>query len=95
MGSKPDNKGISANTGYLPNHRNQRRGNKLSYLLLGIAVAAAFTALIHLIIAIRACAVGRGFDGFGSQFYYTGVISVGIVLTVWLGPLALAGIGLL
>jgi hypothetical protein len=67
----------------------------MSYLLLGIAIAAAFTALIHLIIAFRCVAFGRGFDGFGSQIYYTVVISVGIVLAIWLGPIALAGIGLL
>jgi hypothetical protein len=67
----------------------------MSYLLLGIAVAAAFTALVHLILAIRAVAFGGGFDGFGAQFYYTGVIAVSVVLAIWLGPLALAGIGLL
>lgn len=67
----------------------------MSYLFLGIAVAAAFTALIHLILAVRAVAFGSGFSSFGSQFYYTGVIAVSVVLAVWLGPLALAGIGLL
>lgn len=67
----------------------------MSYLFLGIAIAAAFTALVHLILAVRAVTFGRGFDSFGSQFYYTGVIAVSIVLAVWLGPLALTGIGLL
>lgn len=67
----------------------------MSYLLLGIAIAAAFTALIHLILAVRVVAFGRGFDGFGPQIYYTVVIAVSVVLTVWLGPIALTGIGLL
>ena len=67
----------------------------MSYLILGIAVAAAFTALIHLIIAVRVVAFGRGFNTFGAQIYYTVVIALSVVLAVWLGPLALAGIGLL
>jgi len=67
----------------------------MSYLLLGIAVAAAFTALIYLVLGLRAVAFGRGFENIATQLYYTAVISVGIVLTLWLGPLALAGIGLL
>lgn len=67
----------------------------MSYLLLGIAVAAAFIALAHLILAIRVLAFGNGFDGFASFTYYTVVISACVVLAIWLGPLALAGIGLL
>lgn len=67
----------------------------MSYLLLGIAISAAFIALAHLILAVRVLAFGKGFDGFVSFGYYTVVIAAGIVVAVWLGPLALAGIGLL
>lgn len=67
----------------------------MSYLFIGIAIAAALNALFHLIIAIRAVTVGSGFSGFASQFYYIGVIALGIVLALWLGPIGLAGIGLL
>lgn len=67
----------------------------MSYLILGIAIAAAFTALIHLILAVRVVAFGRGFNSFGAQIYYTVVIAGSIVLAVWLGPIALTGLGLL
>jgi hypothetical protein len=67
----------------------------MSYLFLGIAVASSFIALAHLILAVRVLAFGRGFDGFASFTYYTVVISGCIVLAVWLGPLALTGLGFL
>lgn len=67
----------------------------MSYLLLGIAIAAAFTALIYFTLAVRAVAFGRGFDGLVTQIFYTVVIAGSVVLAVWLGPIALAGIGLL
>lgn len=67
----------------------------MSYLLLGIAIAAAFTALMYFTLAVRAVAFGSGFSGLAAQLWYTVVIAGSVVLAVWLGPIALAGIGLL
>lgn len=67
----------------------------MSYLILGIAIACATTSLLYLILALRAVLFGNGFSGFGTQIFYTVVIALGAVLAIWLGPLALAGIGLL
>lgn len=67
----------------------------MSYVLLGIAIVAAFFALMYLILGLRAVLFGTGFETLGTVFVYALVISVGTVVALWLGPIGLAGIGLL
>jgi len=67
----------------------------MSYVLLGIAIVAAFFALMYLLLGLRAVLFGGGFETLGTVFVYALVIAVGAIVALWLGPLALAGIGLL
>lgn len=67
----------------------------MSIITLSIAIMSACVFLFYFCVSLRACITGGGFRTVGDLFAILLILGISSALTLWLGPIGLAGIGVL
>jgi len=67
----------------------------MSVILTAIALTSACVFLFYFFLGLRACISGGGFANVGALATMVLILAVSASLALWLGPIGLAGMGLL
>lgn len=67
----------------------------MSVIIAAIAITSACVFIFYFGLGLRACIAGGGFKNIGALAGIVLILAVSAALTLWLGPIGLAGLGLL